>query len=338
MNPKQKRPDQSSADVDNLDSLMDAGESYDDLSDDENKVVMDALNGKRTDADLEDNHDDDNQDDDHSDDDDGDGSDDRDQKDDDNDGDDGNHDDNGDDRDDDDDDSSGAVDEWFKGTKLSKQFESVDDMVERLPELNRYSTEAAQENAEMRRMLYKTFEAHQKNAQVPEKEIVYDPEKFIEDPQKFLDSLYLDKGGASEINRKINALAEMVGEMRLNDTTSKLENFDDFEDEVDKLLQNDAGLRNSPRAIENAYYIALGKKAANNKSANSDSRDSGSPRQKVKQSAKDKARSNGGKTKTNRAPKANKGGSRYKINSEGDAKKFMGLSISDMEKALGMTD
>ncbi|MFA5382267.1 MAG: hypothetical protein WC356_03810 [Candidatus Micrarchaeia archaeon] len=117
----------------------------------------------------------------------------------------------------------------FKELGLDKQYTSIDDMIERIPFYNKYTTQVAQENAQLKRDLEER-DKRMRDLQTrrDEPDVEYDPNRFVERPHEYLDKRYPTRD-------EIAALQQRVQKSEEDRLAEKVERFSEKHPDVAQL-------------------------------------------------------------------------------------------------------
>ncbi len=212
-------------------------------------------------------------------------------------------------------------DERFKELGLDKQYKSVDDMMARLPYYNKYTTQVAMENAELKRQR-EDYERRMRDLEARRPangdgaEPEYDPEAFIQEPQKFLDQRYPTREELAVVQRQFQKTQEERLAERLERFAEKHPDIGQVEPFMVQLAQEDPGylgLKDPLTALYEAGKRRLEAMMPQEKPK---------PTPVVRQSDKDKAQTAG----TGAKPTATRGIS---------PKDLASMSLEELEKYFG---
>jgi len=92
---------------------------------------------------------------------------------------------------------------------LDKQYKSIDDMIDRIPFYNKYTTQVAQENAQLKRDLEER-DRRMRDLQTrrDEPDVEYDPNRFVERPHEYLDKRYPTRSEIAELQQRVQKAEE----------------------------------------------------------------------------------------------------------------------------------
>lgn len=98
----------------------------------------------------------------------------------------------------------------FKDLGLDKQYKSIDDMMERIPYYNKYTTQVAQENAGLKRR-QEEYERRVRDLEARRTEPAaeeIDADKFLRQPEVYLDKRYPTRAELAGIQEKIQTVED----------------------------------------------------------------------------------------------------------------------------------
>lgn len=141
-------------------------------------------------------------------------------------------------------------DQKFRERGLDRQFKSLDDVLDRLPLMNKWQTELSQRNAELERKFQEL------NKPQPEP---YDPDAFIDNPDKYLEGKYSKAGDVEQLRQKVQymELAQTVNQFK-----SVHPDYDEVEPIMTQILQDDPGILQTRNPLEYLYVLARQRKPA----------------------------------------------------------------------------
>ena len=137
----------------------------------------------------------------------------------------------------------------FKELGLDRQFPGgVDDMLNRMPYMNKWQTQLSQENADLKKKL--------EERQRTEQQQQYDPETFYQDPDSYLGQKYATKEEIAAMQNQMRSYQDQAFADRYNRFADSHTDFRQLEPVMQQILLDDPGYNNLRDPLSSLYNEA----------------------------------------------------------------------------------